>query len=240
MGQNLFCCNENHKRSNKMQKNVIWVGMFIAVLSVVGCEQQQPAPTAPPPIPGLVPTVPGALPAVPGLVPTVPGVVPTVPGAVPTVPGAVPTVPGLVPTVPGVVPTVPGVVPTAPTAAAPPTATGDVLVDKLNTKKFEVSPDMQATSTLMKQVSAKGKSQSYQVQLAGPPYCQTYVVSAADTVKNIDLLLKDPTGAQAAVDGAEGNVAVIANHCPAMPGMYQLTVSMPGDEGEFAIQVFSK
>jgi hypothetical protein len=213
-----------------MEKSVIWLGMFVIVGLVLGCEPQQPVPTPPP-------TVIPQQPMVPGVVPTVPGAVPTVPGAVPTVPGAVPTVPGALPTVPGAVPTVPGAVPTA---AVPPVTTGDVLVDKLNTKKFEVSPDMQATSTLLKQSLAKNKSQSYQVQLSGPPYCQTYVVSALDTVKNIDIVLKDPTGAQAAVDGIEGNVAVIANHCPAMPGMYQLNVSMPGEEGEFAIQVFSK
>ncbi len=212
-----------------MRMSLIGIVMFIALGSALGCEQQQPAPTAPPTIPGVMPTVPGAVPTVPGAVPTVPGAVPMVPGAVPTVPGAVPTVPGAVPTVPGVA---------AP--AAPPVATGDALLDKLNMKKFEVSPDMQATSTLLKQTLAKGKSQSYQVQLAGPPYCQTYIVSALDTVKNVDIVLKDPTGAQAAVDGTEGNVAMIANHCPAMPGMYLLTVSMAGDEGDFAVQVFSK
>ena len=114
------------------------------------------------------------------------------------------------------------------------------MVDSLNAKKFEVSPAMQPTSELLKLTLAKGKSQTYSVQLAGPPYCQTFAAAAGATVKNVDLLLESPTGAKEAADEAEGNVAVIANHCPAMPGMYKLTVSMPDGEGEVAVQVFSK
>ncbi len=123
---------------------------------------------------------------------------------------------------------------------APPTPTGDVLVDKLNSKKYEVAPQMVPTSALLKQALAKGKSQAYTVQLYGPPYCQTFVATAADTVKNIDLVLESPTGAREAVDNMDGSVAAIANHCPAMPGIYKLTVSMAGDGGDFAVQVFSK
>ena len=160
-------------------------------------------------------------------------------GQVPAVPGQ----PAAVPAVPGQPAAVPGQVTAAPAqaqAAVPPTATGDVLVDKLNTKKVEASPDTQPTSTLLKQSLAAGKSQAYQVPLAGPPYCQTFIATAADTVKNIDLRLASPTGAEEASDGEEGSVAVIANHCPAVPGMYTLTVSMPGGAGEYAVQVFSK
>jgi hypothetical protein len=132
----------------------------------------------------------------------------------------------------------PAAVPAAP--AAPPTPTGDALTDKVNAKKFEVAPDMQPTSSIMKQVLKKDKPQQYQVQLAGPPYCQTFVAAAGDTVKDINLKLEDPAGTVAAQDGEAGNVAVIANHCPKVPGSYKLTVEIPGGEGDFAVQVFSK
>ena len=130
----------------------------------------------------------------------------------------------------------------ATTAAVPtaPVATGDALVDKLNAKRFEVSPAMQATSALLKQTLAKGKSQAYQVQLPGPPYCQTFVVAAGDTVKDVTLVLESPAGTAEAQDATLGGSAIIPNHCPTVPGTYKLTVAMPSDAGEFAIQVFSK
>lgn len=141
-------------------------------------------------------------------------------------------------------PTQPGAATAAQTAAAasatPPTPTGDALTDKVNSKKFEVAPAFQATSALLKQVLKKKTPQIYQVQLAGPPYCQTFVAAAADGVADINLKLEDPAGAVAAKDNVAGNVAVIANYCPTVPGSYKLTVEIPGGEGEFAVQVFSK
>ena len=137
----------------------------------------------------------------------------------------------------------------APTVAAPaaaatvpaaPVPTGDALVDKLNTQRYAVAPAMVATSALLKQSLEKGKSQAYQVQLPGPPYCQTFVAAAGDTVKDVTLVLESPAGAAEAQDAMQGSAAVIANHCPTVPGTYKLTVSMPSDAGEFAIQVFSK
>ena len=130
--------------------------------------------------------------------------------------------------------------PAAPAAPVAPTPTGDALTDRLNAKRFEVAPEAKATSALIKQTLQKDKPQSYQVQLSGPPYCQTIVATAADGVKNIDIKLESPAGAQEAADSTEENIAVIANHCPQMPGAYKLTVEIPGGEGEFAVQVFSK
>ena len=96
------------------------------------------------------------------------------------------------------------------------------------------------TSALLKQELEKNKPQEYQVQLPGPPYCHTYVAVADDKVKNIDLKIESPTGAQEAADDNQESVAVIANHCPTMPGSYKLTAAIPKGSGEFAIQVFSK
>jgi hypothetical protein len=198
---------------------------------------QQPIPAAP-----TQPMIPGQQAAVPGqpAVPTVPGQA-AIPGqpAVPTVPGqaAIPGQPA-VPAQPAIPGQVPAAAPAAP--ATPPAPTGDPLTDKLNAKKFEVAPEMQPTSSLLKQVLKKNTPQSYQVQLAGPPYCQTFIAAAPDTVKDINLKLETPAGAIAAQDATAESIAVIANQCPAIPGVYKLTVEIPGGEGEFAVQVFSK
>ena len=195
-------------------------------------------------------TPPGvAIPSQPG----VPGqqaipVQPAVPGQLPVAQGQVAAaIPGAVPAqVPATIPgqAAPVAVPAAPAApaapATPPTPTGDALTDKVNAKKFEVAPDTQPTSSLLKQVLKKDKPQVYQVQLAGPPYCQTFVAAAADGIADINLKLEDPAGTVVAKDDAAGNVAVIANQCPTVPGSYKLTVEIPGSEGEFAVQVFSK
>lgn len=125
-------------------------------------------------------------------------------------------------------------------AATAPVSTGDPLIDKINAKKAKVASDMQATSPVVRRKLEKGASQSYQAALSGPPYCQTYLAAAADGVSNIDLVLESPSGVKEAADSIMGNVAVIAGHCPSSPGIYKLTVSMPEDEGEFAVQVFSK
>ena len=127
-----------------------------------------------------------------------------------------------------------------PVAATPPTPTGDALIDKLNNKKFEIAPAATATSALLKQILKKNTPQSYQLQLPGPPYCQTIVAAAADTVADINVKLLSPTGAVEAQDATAESIASIAGHCPTIPGSYKLTVEIPNGEGEFAVQVFSK
>ncbi len=114
------------------------------------------------------------------------------------------------------------------------------MTDRLNAKQFEVAADFSPTSALLKQELEKNKPQEYQVQLPGPPYCHTFIAVAGDGVKNIDLKLESPTGVQEAADDSNENVAVIAKHCPTVPGSYKLTTSIPKGSGEFAIQVFSK
>jgi len=118
--------------------------------------------------------------------------------------------------------------------------TGDALTDKLNAKKAEVAAVFTPTSALLKQTLGKNKSQAYQVQLPGPPFCHTYITVGDDKVKNIDLAIVSPTGTTEASDSTQENVAVIQQHCPTVPGSYKLNVSMPKGKGEFAIQVFSK
>jgi hypothetical protein len=226
-------------------------------LMIMGCDkilggggeapvQQAPVATAP-----VQPTVPGQQQAVAGQPTAVPGQPAAVPGQPAAVPGQPTAVAGQPTAVAGQPVAVPGQtgtpaatgVPAAaasPAPATPPTPTGDALTDKLNTKKFEVSAEAQPTSTLLKQTLKKNKPQSYEVQLPGPPYCQTFVAAAGDNVKNIDIKLESPTGAQEASDATQENVAVIANHCPTVPGAYKLTVNMPKNDGEFAVQVFSK
>jgi len=181
------------------------------------------------------PTMPGQVPQ--GL-PTVPGVqFPGQPATVPGTPVAVqPAVPGA-PAFPGQ-PTV--AVPTAPAAPVAPVPTGDLLTDRMNEVKFQQAADRTATSALVKVTLAAGKSQSYQVQLPGPPYCHTFVAVGDDKVKNVDLVIESPMAVPEALDSTTDNRAFIANHCPTMPGAYKLTVKMTDGAGEIAIQVFSK
>ncbi|MCK9461537.1 MAG: hypothetical protein M0R80_18060 [Proteobacteria bacterium] len=169
----------------------------------------------------------------------------TVPGAIPAVPttpvAATPTVPGAV-AVPGV-PAAAVAAPTVPVAAAvpvAPTPTGDLLTDRLNEVKFQQGADKTATSALTKVALAAAKSQSYQVQLPGPPYCHTIVAVGDDAVKNVDVTLESPLAVPEAMDSTLDNRAFIANHCPTVAGAYKLTVKMTDGAGEVAIQVFSK
>lgn len=127
-----------------------------------------------------------------------------------------------------------------PAQPTPPTPTGDALVDKLNTKKFEVAPLFVPTSQLLKQSLEKGKPQPYQVQLPGPPFCHTYLAVTDDKAENIDITLESPAGIQESADGTQESTAVVANHCPQTAGAYKLTVAIPKGAGEFAVQVFSK
>jgi hypothetical protein len=151
----------------------------------------------------------------------------------PQVPPAQPAVPAAAqPTAQAVQPTV--------AQPAPPAPTGDALIDRLNANKFQVAPDWIATSALVRLRLDNGKKQAYQVQLPGPPYCHTYVAVGDDAVQNLDLSIESPTSIPEAKDSAEGNVAVIQNHCPIVAGAYKLTVTMTKGGGEFAIQVFSK
>ncbi len=122
----------------------------------------------------------------------------------------------------------------------PPTPTGDALVDKLNTKKFEIAPLFVPTSAMLRQSLKKGEPQPYQVQLPGPPFCHTYVAVADDKIDNIDITLESSAGVQEGSDGTKESTAVVANHCPQAPGTYKLTVAIPKSAGDFAVQVFSK
>jgi len=163
------------------------------------------------------------MPGFPAAIPTVP----TVPGAV-----AVPTVPGAVATAP--------VAPVAAVAPVAPTPTGDLLTDRLNEVKFQQGADKTATSALTKVALAATKSQSYQVQLPGPPYCHTIVAVGDDAVKNVDIMLESPLAVPETMDATIDNRAFIANHCPTIAGAYKLTVKMTDGQGEVAVQVFSK
>jgi hypothetical protein len=184
-------------------------------------------------------------------VPMQPGVPGQVPQALPTVPGVqVPGMPAAVPGTPvAAQPAVPGVaaVPGLPVAAAipvaapiAPTPTGDLLTDRLNEVKFQQAADKTATSALAKVALATAKSQSYQVQLPGPPYCHAFVAVGDDAVKNVDLVIESPTAVPEAMDSTADNRAFIANHCPTIAGSYKLIVKMADGQGEVAVQVFSK
>ena len=128
----------------------------------------------------------------------------------------------------------------APQPITPPLPTGDPLIDKLNTKKFQMATYFVPTSQMHKMSLKKSKVQAFQVQLPGPPFCHSYVVSGNDNVKNIDINVMSPMGAIESQDATMEGTAVIINHCPQMPGAYKLNVTMTDGKGEFAIQVFSK
>ncbi len=236
-----------------------------------GSEPPGPIPTAIPGMPGQpvaipVPGQPVAIP-VPGQpvaipVPGQPVAIP-VPGQpvaipVPGQPVAVPPPGQLVPIpvpgqpvaapVPGqpVAPPVPGQ-PVAPPVATPPAPvvpTGDLLTDRMNEAKAANAVELTATSMLEKVELKKGKTQSYEVQLPGPPYCHSYLAVGDDNVKEIKIDIESPAGVKETTsekdDNAEDNLAIIANHCPTMAGLYKLNTKLVKGKGEIAVQVFSK
>ena len=153
---------------------------------------------------------------------------------------AMPGMPAAVPTVPTTPVAATPAVPVAAAVPVAPTPTGDLLTDRLNEVKFQQGADKTATSALTKVALAAAKSQSYQVQLPGPPYCHTIVAVGDDAVKNVDVTLESPLAVPEAMDSTIGNRAFIANHCPTVAGAYKLTVKMTDGAGEVAIQVFSK
>jgi len=210
-----------------------------AVLAATACDSIPGMGSSQQPVQGIQPV------QIPMQIPTIPGV----PVAVPTVPT---TIPGQVATVPGtpVAAAVPGqpiaavspapAVPAATAAPVAPVPTGDLLTDRMNEVKFAQAADRTATSALVKVTLAAGKSQSYQVQLPGPPYCHTFIAVGDDKVKNVDLVIESPMAVPEALDSTTDNRAFIANHCPTMPGAYKLTTKMVDGAGEIAVQVFSK
>ena len=115
-----------------------------------------------------------------------------------------------------------------------------MLTDRVVAEKFKIAPDWTATSAMLRQRLTKNKTQSYQVQLPGPPYCHTYVVAGDDSVLDLDLSVKSPTGTAEAQDNVAGNIVAVQNHCPSAQGSYRLDVKMANGTGEFAVQVFSK
>jgi hypothetical protein len=132
----------------------------------------------------------------------------------------------------------PGAVPAA--APVPPAPTGDALTDSLNLRKFHSAPDWQPTSALSKGRLETGANQTYQVQLPGPPYCHTYLAVADAGIGNLDLSITNAAGAVETQDATVESSALVQNHCPAMAGMYTVTVKASQGAGEFAVQVFSK
>ena len=190
----------------------------VAFICILGCDKITGGENkAPPPAPAVAPPQQPATPQPAAAAPGQPAHQP-VPGQPAPTPLAPPSQPAAAP-VPGQ-PTV-APVPGQPTAAAPgqpaapptpPTPTGDALRDKLNAKKFEVAPELIATSALLKQELKKGEPQPYQVTLPGPPFCHTYVVAADDKVKNIDLTIESPAGVKEAADETVESTATVTNH----------------------------
>ncbi|MDJ0766748.1 MAG: hypothetical protein QNJ97_27495 [Myxococcota bacterium] len=208
---------------------IVIIGVSIACLgcdAIPGLGKEEPPPPQP-----VVQQLPPPMPQ--------PGVQPAQPAqAVQPTPATIPGQPGVPPVAPGQPAAQPGVPPAQPVTPPPPT--GDALIDKVNAKKFQVAANFIPTSAIVKQTIAKGSSQSYQVQLPGPPFCHTYVAAADDKVANIDISVISPTGATEAQDSTTESVATVLNHCPAVPGPYKLTVNMPKTTGQFAVQVYSK
>ncbi len=250
---------------------VILVAVGALALMICGCDMITGGDAPPPPIPGAIPGMPGQPGAFPGM-PGQPGAIPGMPGqpvAVPVpgqlvpvpvpgqpvaipVPGqpVVPPIPGqpVAPPVPGqpVAPPVPGQ-PVAPPVAplpAPVIPTGDLLTDRMNEAKAANAVDLTATSMLEKVELKRGKTQSYEIQLPGPPYCHSYLAVGDDNVKEIEIDIESPTGAKETKsereDDAEDNLAIVANHCPTIAGLYKLNAKLVKGKGEIAVQVFSK
>ena len=195
-----------------------------------------PIPGQPVPVP-----VPGQLVPVPVPGQLVPVPVPGQPVPVP-VPGQLVPVP--VPGQPVAAP-IPGQ-PLAPPVATPPAPipTGDLLTDRMNTAKATNATELTATSMMERVELKKGNTQSYEVQLPGPPYCHSYLAIGDDNVKEIEINIESPTGAKETKsekdDDAEDNLAIITNHCPTIAGMYKLNAKLVNGKGEIAVQVFSK
>ncbi len=133
----------------------------------------------------------------------------------------------------------------APVAPPPaPVPTGDLLTDRMNEAKAANVVELTATSMLEKAELKKGNTQSYEVQLPGPPYCHSYLAVGDDNVKEIEIDIESPAGAKETKskkdDDAEDNLAIITNHCPTIAGLYKLNAKLVNGKGEIAVQVFSK
>jgi hypothetical protein len=183
-------------------------------------------------IPGLGQGTPAPAQPAPAAVPQVPAIPQAAPPAAPPAPIAPAAVP---------VPATPPV-PVAPAVTPPPAPTGDELVDLMNATQQKVAADRVATggAAPTRMELKKGKKQSYDVQLPGPPFCHTYVAVGGKGVENLDISIASPAGAVEGSDSTEDATPVIANHCPTTPGNYRLTITMTKGSGEFAVQVFSK
>ena len=114
----------------------------------------------------------------------------------------------------------------------------------MNEAKAANAVELTATSMLEKVELKKGKTQSYEIQLPGPPYCHSYLAVGDDNVKEIEIDIESPTGAKETKsereDDAEDNLAIVANHCPTIAGLYKLNAKLVKGKGEIAVQVFSK
>ena len=202
---------------------VMLVATGALVLIICGCDMITGGSAPPPPNPMAIPGIPGQ----PGAYP-----VPGQPVAAP-VPGQPLAAP------------IPGQ-PLAPPVATPPAPipTGDLLTDRMNTAKATNATELTATSMMERVELKKGNTQSYEVQLPGPPYCHSYLAIGDDNVKEIEINIESPTGAKETKsekdDDAEANLAIITNHCPTIAGLYKLNAKLVKGKGEIAVQVFSK
>jgi hypothetical protein len=114
----------------------------------------------------------------------------------------------------------------------------------MNMAKATNTTELTATSMMERVELKKGNTQSYEVQLPGPPYCHSYLAIGDDNVKEIEINIESPTGAKETKsekdDDAEDNLAIITNHCPTIAGLYKLNAKLVKGKGEIAVQVFSK
>ncbi len=239
----------------KTSIQILLVALCAAAALAAGCDllgggggQQQPQA-----VPGF-PMVPGqqigapAVPAVPGQQIGAPAV-PAVPGqqigapAVPAVPGQQVGVPGMA-GIPAVAQ--PVAAPTPVPAPTPPMPTGDMLTDRLNTAQFNRAADWKATSAMERVPVTKGEKRGYEVVLPGPPFCHTYIAVAEDGIEEFAVTVESPMATPEAsaawppTPEDTTHTAVIAGHCPTMPGTYKVFFENKKGTGTFALQVFSK
>ncbi|HUT79161.1 MAG TPA: hypothetical protein VM285_15795, partial [Polyangia bacterium] len=131
-------------------------------------------------------------------------------------------------------------------APTPPMPTGDMLTDRLNTVQFNRAVDWKATSAMERIPSSKGEKRGYEIVLPGPPFCHTYIAVAEDGIEEFAVTVESPMATpegSAAWPPAPGDTthsAVIADHCPTMPGTYKVFFENRKGAGSFALQVFSK
>jgi hypothetical protein len=195
---------------------IVFVAMCAGVLLACGCDLlgggQQPQPQQ-------------GIPGYPAMPVQQPGVLPA-----PAMPAAV----------------APVAAPEPPPAPTPPMPTGDALTDRLNTAQFNRAQDWKATSGMERVPVAKGEKRGYEVVLPGPPFCHTYIAVAEDGIEEFGVTVESPAAVPEgnalwpSAPGDTTRTAIIAEHCPSMPGTYKVFFENRKGAGSFALQVFSK